>query len=266
MLSFIIPVCHPENAKNWPQLKSFLTETLQSIAAQNNDNWQAVVVSNRGVDLPDLPHKVQVCYVDFPPNLKYDKSKYDKKIVYDAFRLDKGRRVLAGALALRESTDYFMFVDCDDLVSNELAGFTSKHKGENGWFLKYGYVWNDGGDYVLKYKDYSQLCGSSLIIRSDLLNLPNSVEEASEDYIKLMLGSHIANQSALKKRGTPLKALPFIGGVYRVAHSQAHSLSNSLFNQYIFNIRYLIRPHRLVMNLFNLKKINNTIRATFFGY
>ena len=185
--------------------------------------------------------------------------------VYDSFRFDKGRRVLAGVLHLLATTDYFMFVDCDDFVHHGLADFVRKHDGANGWYLKHGYIWNDGGEYLLKFQDYSELCGSSLIIRADLLAVPATFSDADPDYIKLMLGSHIANQEVLRNRNTPLAPLPFAGGVYRVAHSQAHSLSDSLFSQYFFNFKNLIRPHRFLINLINLKKMNSRFRSQFFG-
>ena len=60
-----------------------------------------------------------------------------------AFRLDKGRRVLAGMLHLAP-TGFVMISDDDDFVHNKLAEYVERRQHENGWYLGDGWVWADG--------------------------------------------------------------------------------------------------------------------------
>ncbi len=121
-ITFIIPIRHQLNAKNWSELRANLTQTVKSIANQDFDGWRAIIVANHGADLPPLPPGFTVERVDFPPNRLHEQGNADKQSFYDAFRIDKGRRVLAGMLRAKPS-DYFMIVDDDDFVSNRLSRF-----------------------------------------------------------------------------------------------------------------------------------------------
>jgi len=89
-VTFIIPVRHQDNSKNWGLLKANLTQTIASIAAQTNKNWRAVIVANEGADLPDVPDGFEIVRVNFPPNTMHEQQGNDKEAYYDAFRIDKG--------------------------------------------------------------------------------------------------------------------------------------------------------------------------------
>ncbi|MGO7733622.1 hypothetical protein ACC704_37035, partial [Rhizobium johnstonii] len=65
-----------------------------------------------GSDLPDLPEKFSAVRVTFPPNDLHELGKGSKEDLLDAFRADKGRRVLSGMLTARDSR-FFMIVDDD---------------------------------------------------------------------------------------------------------------------------------------------------------
>ena len=262
-LTFVIPVRHQENCNDWAALKDRLTQTVKSIGRQTSDNWRAVIVANRGADLPDLPARFTVERVEFPPNPLYDIARFGREQVYDAFRLDKGRRVLKGMLSLE--SDYFMIVDDDDFVNSGIAGFVSENRSANGWKIDRGYVWSEGARIVLQHNDFARYCGTSLIIRSDLYQLPSSFADADIQYIKSMLGSHISIGDTLASRGTPLAPLPFRGAVYRIGHMGAHSRSSGLLSTAFLNTQYLLKPHHLLRNFLRLRMINGSMRRTFFG-
>lgn len=263
-LTFIIPVRHQENAKDWSKLKSNLTQTLRSLSLQTNDNWKAVVVANRGAELPTLPPRVEVAWVDFPPNALHERGSADQETFYEACRLDKGRRILAGMLHAG-ATRYLMVVDDDDFVSRRMTQFVVDHDGAHGWYVQEGYIWEDGGNYLYRYAGFSKLCGTSHIIRSDLYQLPASFDAASEEYIKRMLGSHIFIDGELTRRGTALAPLPFDGAVYRVGHPNAHSKSQGMFAKYFLHKWLLRRPFELLRRLRRLKYLGAGLRAEFFG-
>lgn len=264
LLTFIVPVRHQDNARDWPALKANLAQTAASIAGQTHPDWRALVVANEGADLPALPAGFDVVRVDFPPNVLHEMGEADIEAVYEAFRADKGRRVLAGMLAARPSR-FFMIVDDDDFVSARIAGHVAENPDANGWTIERGYIWDDGGRLLLGYDGFDHLCGTSLIVRADLYGLPARFEDVSLDWIKSMLGSHMRIADILAGRGTPLLALPFRGAVYRVAHGGSHSRAPSLVRKYFLSREALARPRRLLRHLAGLRLVGAHARREFFG-
>lgn len=263
-LTFIIPVRHQDNAKDWPRLKANLTQTLRSLAAQTSMDWRAIVVANYGADLPPLPPQVEVARVDFPPNVLHEQGDADREAFYDACRLNKGERVLTGMLHAGDMR-YVMVVDDDDCVSSRLAEYVVAHAGPPGWYIHDGFLWEDGSQYLYRYSGFSRLCGTSHIVRADLYQLPPSMDRAEREYIRTMMGSHIFIDKYLRETGTPLAPLPFVGAVYRVGHPGAHSKSQGVFAQY-FMQRWLLRsPGELARRLRRLKFLSSGLRREFFG-
>ena len=264
LVTFIIPVRHQDNAPDWRLLKARLVQTIASISNQTNEDWRATIVANEGADLPDLPERFGVERVTFPPNNMHELRGADKEDFYDAFRIDKGRRVLKGMLSARDSR-FFMIVDDDDFVSARIVQYVSENPDANGWAIDRGYIWDDGGRLLLGHDDFNHVCGTSLIVRSDLYGLPERFEDASPDWIKSMLGSHHRITDILAERGTPLAKLPFRGAVYRVAHGGSHSRTPSLLVKYFFNRRALKRPAETLGKLRKLRLVGATARREFFG-
>lgn len=263
-LTFVIPVRHPSNARDWNELKHNLGITLCSIANQSQDGWRAIVVANRGSDLPALPSGVSVEWVDFEPNPLHDQGAAQREDFLEAVRLDKGRRILAGMLAAGQ-TDYFMVSDDDDLVHNNIVAFVKQHPGAHGWYVRHGYVWSPGRTVLYRHPNFSMVCGTSHIIRTDLFELPESLETATEDYIKQMLGSHIFIKKYLEGRNTPLAPLPFTGAVYRTGHAGSHSRSKDVIRTYIMHRWLLKTPVELARRVMRLRTLSGKVRQEFFG-
>ena len=263
LLTFIIPIRHPANAKDWAALKANLAQTVESIAAQSDPSWRGFVVANSGADLPPLPSGFSVVHVDFPPNTLHDKGSAPLEQVYQAFRLDKGRRVLAGLIAARPQ-GHVMIVDDDDFVSNRLVSYVAQNPGHNGWFLRQGYVWSPGNSLVYRDEDFYHMCGTSLIVRADLYAIPARIEDATADYIARMLGSHVQIAPALAAAGHPLEPLPFPGAVYRIGHPGAHSKSWGLIGKCL--LPGLTRgPLEFIRRLSRLYRLSPGMRQEFFG-
>lgn len=264
LVTFIIPVRHQDNARDWSQLKAKLVQTVASITNQTHDDWRCVIVANEGADLPDLPDRVEVERVTFPPNVLHEMGAASEEEVLDAFRADKGRRVLMGMLRARDSR-FFMIVDDDDFVSNRLVQYLSENRDANGWMIERGYMWDDGGKLLLECDEFNHICGTSLIVRADLYEVPERFEEASLDWIKSMLGSHVRIAGILSRRGTPLEPLPLRGAIYRVGHAGSHSNAPSLWVRYFFSRQALKRPRRLLRNLVKIRPLTDAVRREFFG-
>ena len=263
-LTFLIPVRHQDNAKDWSRLKANLSQTLASISNQTAGSWKAIVVANEGADLPALPNQVEAVRVTFPPNTLHEKGNATQEEFYEAFRLDKGRRVLAAMLAAGK-TSHFMIVDDDDLVSGRLAEFVARNQASNGWVVKQGYIWTDQGSVLFAHPNLNSLCGSTLIVRSDLYDLPATAAGWSDERIKKMLGSHRQIANHLSETGTPLEQLPFPGGIYRIGHAGNHSGKGGIGDEFFWNRRYIRRPWALANNLLQLRPITRAMRQEFFG-
>jgi hypothetical protein len=264
LVTFIIPVRHQDNARDWNRLKANLAQTVASIANQTHDDWRGVIVANEAADLPDLPARFCVERVTFPPNDMHERGTAGKEDFYEAFRVDKGRRVLSGMLRARDSR-FFMIVDDDDFVSARIVQHVADNPAANGWRIQRGYVWDDGGRLLFEHDDFNHVCGTSLIVRSDLYGLPDRFEGAPLEWIKTMLGSHIRIADTLAERGTPLQTLPFRGAVYRVGHAGSHSKTPSLLVKYFLNRTAIKRPRRMLRNLRRLRLVNGTVKREFFG-
>jgi len=264
VLTFVIPLRHPQNSADWPALKQRLAETIRSIAGQDGTRWRAIIVANEGSDLPALPRNFEVKQVDFPPNPMFEQAGNELEAFREACRLDKGRRVLAGILEA-DKTGYVMVVDDDDFVSRRLTSFVAEYPEKNGWYVHNGYLWGDGGKLLYEYADFSKFCGTSHIIRTDLYELPASVEAADPAYIRKMFGSHIFIREYLTARGHPLEPLPFVGAVYRIGHAGAHSKSAGLLKQVFFKRELLENPLKLVGRFSRLRLLGAAARHQFWG-
>ena len=262
VVTFIIPVRHQDNAKDWPALVSRLRQTVQSIAHQTHASWRGLVVANVGAQLPIMPPGFEVVRVNYPPNPRYELDLTDRESMYDAVRWDKGRRVLAGMLAAGP-TGYFMVVDDDDFVSREITAHAAGNFGANGWTIKNGYIWSDGARFAFLHTEFSSFCGTSHVIRSDLYNLPPSLTAANDDYVKSMLGSHVRIESLLAAEGRPLQSLPFPGAIYRVGHAGAHSKSRGTFRNFLVNKKTLRSPRLLLNNARKLRFVSKGMAEAF---
>jgi len=262
ILAFVIPIRHPQNARRWDLQKAYLEQTLRSIAQQSAPDWTAVIVANEGTSLPDLPANVRVKWVDFPPNAHHDRRGFGTESHKEATRLDKGRRVLAGILET-DGYDYVMSVDDDDFLHKDLTDYVKRHRGPPGWYLKKGYVWTDRGRFLYLYDDFSRICGTSHIIRRDLLALPDAVEGAPEQYLTRVTGSHMYFRDQLEQCGRPLAPLPFPGAIYRVGNPGSVSNSTSIWRRYFFNRTMILKPHLIARRVFRLRMLSGARRSAF---
>lgn len=261
-LSFVIPVRHPDNAKDWDGVVRRLMQTVESISQQDSSDWDGLIVMNRGISLPGLKAPWRIVEVDFPPNQHFDLSEHGKQVAYDAFRLDKGRRLCAGILAASES-EYIMPCDDDDFVSTAIARHVSVHRGVPGWKIEKGFSWGEGSSFLVGENQFDSRCGTSYIVRRDLLELGATVGETDVEYMKRMFGSHLLIAKVLGKAGHPFSVLPFRGAVYRMGHAGAHSRSHMPVRARIFSLKALARPGQWLNTVMTTRRLTPELAAKF---
>lgn len=259
-LVFIIPVRHHGSVQNWSLLKNYITHTLASISAQTVPHWECIVVANEGADLPALPPRCRLVSVDLPvPDLP-DRHKH-LEAYYDAIRLDKGLRIYAGLRDI-EGDSHVMVVDFDDFVSRRLAELVFSNREVSGWNFGSGYVWS-GGEWCYLHTSFSEMCGTSHIIRRDLFGILECDNQPNIDAIKRRLGSHIFIHHDLAADGLPLEALPFPGAVYRIGNSQSTSGTGSLFDAMTPARLFLTRPRQTLRKLLFYRQVSKNLRKEF---
>ncbi|MGE3334498.1 MAG: hypothetical protein AB7I36_12710 [Rhodospirillaceae bacterium] len=265
MLTFVIPVRHHKTASNWRAIKTRMAITLRSLRAQDNGDWNAVIIANHGADLPRDLTNCDVVRVRFPPNALEPAG--SQEALWQAIRRDKGKRIYEGLLHARAVgmlRGHVMVVDYDDVVSRRLAGFVAAHPRANGWYVNAGYMFS-GQRLLLSYpREFFELCGTSHIVRADLLNLPAAGTRASAAYISRTLGSHKFIKRDLEARGTPLAPLPFPGAIYRMGHSDTASGSSSMV-RYSLRKESFRRPVSLARQLAKFRYLSTRLSHEFFG-
>jgi hypothetical protein len=261
-LVFIVPVRHHDSVPYWPAIKNLIRQTLASIAAQSSPEWECLVVANRGADLPELPDRCAVRFVDLPLPQLPDRNT-DLAAYYDAIRNDKGRRIYAGLKEV-DPDSFVMVVDFDDFVHKDLAKFVSDNRSGSGWFIEAGYVYSGGG-WVFKERRLYKRCGTSHVIRrKDFGTFEDAVGTLDIRAIKRRLGSHVFIKDDLAAEGRPLSLLPFPGAVYRIGNPQSTIGTGSLF-QAISSPRVFVRhPLRALWHLTRYRRLTPRLR-TWFG-
>jgi hypothetical protein len=136
-----------------------------------------------------------------------------------------------------------MKLDWDDLISSRLVEWLVSVKGEAGYLLKHGWIWRSHVPYLVQRTEYfDRVCGSCLIIRSDLADqtgpflthvegtnlTPDGNRFAANDHYSLVPGSgmgtlllndsHQRYAAQFHYLGHRLATVPFNAAVCRIGH------------------------------------------------
>lgn len=216
MLRFIIPIRHPEQVADVEEQQATLTQTFRCLERQRGDQWEVVVVTNTGTRLPPLSNRFSVRWVDFPPDPSFATVK-TKRDFYEAVRMDKGRRILAGAEDLTADC-YMMVADDDDLVEESVAEFVEQNVDINGWAITKGYRWDTKQKFVADLDDFHLTCGTSLIVKAGYYKFFGERKDGVSIEAIKELGSHRTIFERAKDEGQPFSEIPFRAAVYRTSH------------------------------------------------
>jgi hypothetical protein len=217
VLTFVTTVRHPKNSRDYSRVEGLLKDTVASMCGQTRGDFSVVVVGNQRPSF-DLPPQARFVGVDFPPPSDLPGPQTGREPVL----ADKGTKLAVGLLAARElAPTHVMAVDADDFVSNRLAGLVADHPGANGWFVADGYKISLTSGLIRPVDgDFNFRCGTSHVVRFDLLDVPDLPVDATQEQIwgsfgrfmvRDLLGSHHAIAKHLEEHGTPLAPLPSAG-------------------------------------------------------
>jgi hypothetical protein len=203
MLIFVVPLKSRRVAKSWDHVTRLFERSLRSICNQTSPVFRVFVVCHEKPQIDFRHPAITYLSVDFPVPGFSD---------HHALNVDKYGKLLAGFRAAREcGATHVMEVDADDCVSSRLAATVLEGENRAGWYFDSGYMYRDGSDRIYrKAKNFYEWCGTSNIVRVDLLELPETLDDPE--------GFHLFAHSRLRQRFvdmmTPLVSLPFPGAVY----------------------------------------------------
>ncbi|MBW4688737.1 MAG: glycosyltransferase family 2 protein [Komarekiella atlantica HA4396-MV6] len=209
MLVFIVPVKSKYVSTSWETVSKLFERCVKSICNQTINDFRVIVVCNEKPEIEfSHPH---ITYIEH--NFELQGKDWKSK------QLDKLSKFTTGLIYARQlNPSHVMCVDADDCVSKYLAEFVNSKPQANGWFIKKGYIYNEGSKLIrVMRKGFDQYCGTSNIIRYDLYNVPEMVSAIyDKEYTQYIFNSyrHRDITSTLAKKGTPLEPLPFPGAVY----------------------------------------------------
>ena len=236
---FLIPIASARRIKNWTLACALFRQTLSSIFNSTVQNYRVVVA---GHEAPDFE-------LTQGPNFKFLSLEHplpsEECGRYLAGVKDKMIKLAAAwEYAKTEwNPQYVMKFDWDDLISSRLVEWLVSVENQAGYLVRHGWIWRAESRYLVQRTEYfDRVCGSCLIIRSDLADRsgpflthvegielsPEGHRFAANDHYSLVPGSEIGtlllNDSHQRYAaqfdylGHRLATVPFDAAVCRIGH------------------------------------------------
>ena len=216
MLIFIIPVKSKLASNSWATVSSLFERTLRSVCNQTSPNFRVIVVCHEKPFISFEHESVKYITVDFPPpDLIGDPTENRTRK-----QTDRAKKLWLG-LVYAESLNpsHIMFVDSDDCISRRLAAHVDENSQNNGWYISRGFEYPSKGEIVYPKSKFYTKCGTSNIIRYDLLQ---PLLETHLDRVRAQNGAlyrrHQHQGKYFANAGNPLLPLPFQGAIYVTEH------------------------------------------------
>lgn len=231
-------------SNNWEMVTTLFNRTLWSCFNQTDPNFRIIIACH---EIPKLTktydERVEFIRVSEKQS-PIPKTQLEKMI-------DKGYKTHTLAMRVRElGGGYAMLVDADDLVSCRLAEFVNNHPDESGFFVKTGYVYFVGDDYMKVLPRFSS--GSAFIVNYAIKDLPESYPDVitpnCDENECIMRKRHGGVVAACNSAGRPLKPLPFKAAVYVLGSGENWSLygRTTKYQTKLREIRELLeRKHKI---------------------
>jgi len=237
MIFFGIPLRSKAASKNWENVTRVFNRTLNSVYSQTDPDFKIYVAC----------HEIPVLDRAYDERVEFLVSDQDTpKTAYEML-LDKGWKISMIARRIREAGGgYVMLVDSDDLVSNRIAGYVNSRPLCSGYLSSFGFVYNEGSDYVQKAGALHRLCGSCAIVYYRPEDLPDEMPESffddspSEKWVIRM--AHPRIPECLKEQGRSLSTLPFPSTVYVRNTGDNHSMLAGSDFSWKRKLYFLLQP------------------------
>ncbi len=237
MIYFGIPLRSKAASQNWDNVTKVFNRTLNSVYSQTDPDFKIYVACH---DIPVLDRV-------YDDRVRFLVSDQDTPKTKEEMLLDKGWKISMIAECIREEGGgYIMLVDSDDLVSNRIAEYVNSHPRCNGYLSKYGYVYNEGSDYMQTVRNLHKLCGSCSIVYYSVDDLPDQMPETFYDDTLVdkwvIRKAHCVIPDYLKEHGRELSTIPFPTTVYVRNTGDNHSMLGGNDFSWKRNLSFLLKP------------------------
>ncbi len=218
MLYFGVTLRSKAASKNWDNVVRDFNRTLHSICAQTDPDFRVIVAC----------HEIPV--LEGPADSRVEFLQTDIPVPTTALEMmrDKGYKLSMIGKRIREyGGGYTMIVDADDLISNRVAAYVNAHPGENGFAPDYGYVHVIGEGCVRRTFQPDHICGSCIIVRYILDDLPAELPASPADKAAeacILRKPHPSIRPHMASIGRPLARLPFPATIYMRNTGDNHSM------------------------------------------
>lgn len=258
MLVFIIPLKSKKVSKSWEYTSKLFERCIKSICNQTSQDFQAIVICHEKPDIQFSHPRILYVQVDFaPPRL----SDGDGPML-----IDRTQKVMKGLYLSRQfKPSHVMVADADDCVSQKLAEFVSKNTQCNGWYVDKGYRYTDGSKRILPTKQLHRLCGTSIILKYDLYELPMNLEDSGDESIGQYHINHNEAVRIMAQQGTPLEPLPFEAAIYISPINRDNLFATITFSRKLRqNPKWVLSPIKLALQkILQSQPLTESIRKEF---
>ena len=237
MIGFIVPIKPKRFSKNWDKENRLLERTLGSIHNQTNPHFKIYIVYT---DKPEIAFESdKIVYIhfklpfvstEFITDYETAVKRWMPDATYAAKMFDKGRKItLACHQAVADGCAYIMAVDSDDLISNRIAAVANTAaKDHPGWVIRNGYIYLENKKILLHKKNINALNGSTNIVKSSLVPLPDMSSLLYYDF-NFFEGHGYLYRRIIEMYNIHLPDLPFAGVIYTINENNASAV-NELFS------------------------------------
>ncbi len=242
IVAFLIPFASRRVRPKWELACAHLRQTLRSIQNSSNGNYIVVVA---GHEPPDFDARFDSRFHFL--SLHHPVASHEDYHV--ALVRDKLTKIAAAWDYVKSicTPQYVMKLDADDFISSRLVDWLDNSGSEAGYLIKHGWVWHSGSRLIGRTEYLDRVCGSCLIIRSDLADKSGPfltemegvrLDEASSrfaasDHYSLVPGSgistlllndtHLRFAAQLAYLGHEIATIPFSAVVYRTGNPDSSS-------------------------------------------
>jgi len=262
VVTFIIPIACRNFVSSWELACKYLSQTVGSILNSTDPRFAVVIVGHES-PMEYLPKDSRLHFL----RLSESTPKVEEKNLQLIARDWMEKMKLGREFAKQELPSVFvMRMDADDFLSRKIVGFLAQNTGVPGFRISDGWVWNSGDKILIqKIEKFDWLCGSSIILRSDIADkqfsidqicpqIPYIVEKAEQGLKRSLITNeiHASAGKAMALHGLEIARVPFAGGVYRVGH--VNNMTQRSTKQ-IHSLRFLLgRIRRLRLLTPSLRK------------
>lgn len=262
MIGFIVPIKPKRFSKNWERDNRLLERTIGSIHNQGDKRFKIYIVYTDKPVITFNSDAIEYIPFDMPFISTENIPDYEPKVKrwipdadYAAKMFDKGRKITLGCYrAKSDGCRFIMAVDSDDLISNRIAALANNNETEHpGWVIKNGFIFLEKHQVLLRKKEMNALNGSTNIVNSQLVPLPDMNSRLYYDF-NFFEGHGYLYRRLVEMYNVHLTNLPFPGVIYTVNENNASSINEILsFKNWKTYVKILL--HR--------KKITREIREEF---